>query len=523
MLHVGLPPLTPLHASTPRQLGHSSSLSQSSSSASPLPYSSTVNAANVTSRVSDCYNGFSLPLPYLHKPPSPSLTLPPFISLPTIAPMAPPPYPLPSLPFLLLILTVLGLPRSSSTLMPGFRRQQLETGFQVGLRHIDAGRNFTKLQLIQRGINRGRQRLQRMSGMATTAERNDFQAPVHVGDGEFVVNLMIGTPPVPFPAIMDTGSDLIWTQCNPCKLCFQQSTPVFNPKRSSTFSNISCSSKLCKGVKPSKCDKSCEYRYTYGDESSTEGFMAMDTITFGESPKRVSIPRIGFGCGLNNRATGMDQTAGLLGLGRGVLSLVSQLGTQKFSYCLTSIHENKTSSLLFGSLAYSNFNPGKIPRTPLIQNPLLPSYYYLSLKGITVGYTLLPIPEFVFQLGKDGSGGMILDSGTTITYLQEDAFDVLKNAFISQTELQVANSSTTGLDLCFHLPVKNAAEVKVPKLIFHFKGLDLALPVENYMVSDPEMGLICLAIDATGSLSILGTFSSRTCWSSMILRSRLYP
>ncbi|CBI19032.3 unnamed protein product, partial [Vitis vinifera] len=359
--------------------------------------------------------------------------------------MAPPPYPLPSLPFLLLILTVLGLPRSSSTLMPGFRRQQLETGFQVGLRHIDAGRNFTRLQLIQRGINRGRQRLQRMSGMATTAERNGFQAPVHVGDGEFVVNLMIGTPPVPFPAIMDTGSDLIWTH------------------------------KLCKGVKPSK----------------------------------FSIPRIGFGCGVNNRATGMDQTAGLLGLGRGVLSLVSQLGTQKFSYCLTSIHENKTSSLLFGSLAYSNFNPGKIPRTPLIQNPFLPSYYYLALKGITVGYTLLPIPEFAFQLGKDGSGGMILDSGTTITYLQEDAFDVLKNAFISQTELQVANSSTTGLDLCFHLPVKNAAEVKVPKLIFHFKGLDLALPVENYMVSDPEMGLICLAIDATGSLSIFGNIQQQ--------------
>lgn len=73
MLHVGLPPLTPLHASTPRQLVHSSSLSQSSSSASPLPYSSTVNAANVTSGVTDCYNGFSLPLPYLHKPPSPSL------------------------------------------------------------------------------------------------------------------------------------------------------------------------------------------------------------------------------------------------------------------------------------------------------------------------------------------------------------------------------------------------------------------------------------------------------------------
>ena len=350
--------------------------------------------------------------------------------------------------------------------------------------------------------------MQRMTGMVKTAEKNDIQAPVHAGDGEFIANLMIGTPPVPFAAVIDTGSDLIWTQCNPCMSCFHQSTPVFNPHHSSTFSNVSCSSKLCKGVKPSKCDKSCEYRYTYGDESFTEGFMAMDTIYFGKSPKRVSIPHIGFGCGVNNRATGMEKTAGLLGLGRGVLSLVSQLGAKKFSYCLTSIHENKTSSLLFGSLASSNFT-GNFAETPLIQNPLQPSYYYLSLEGVTVGGALLPIPESAFQLGNDGSGGMIIDSGTTITYLQEDVFEVVKNAFISQTKLQVANSSAIGLDLCFHLPVKNEEEVKVPKLILHFKGLNLTLPVENYMVSDPEMGLMCLAIDPTGSLSIFGNIQQQ--------------
>lgn len=414
-------------------------------------------------------------------------------------------------PALLLILTVLGLIWPSSALAPGFRRQH-ETGFRVGLRHVDAGRNFTKLQLVQRGIDRGRQRLKRMCGTGINVEHghHDFQFPVHVGDGEFIADLMIGTPPVPFPAIIDTGSDLIWTQCKPCKMCFHQRTPVFNPKLSSTFSNISCSSKLCKAVGPFKCDKSCDYRYGYGDESFTEGFMAMDTISFVELPKRISIPRIGFGCGVDNHATGMEKTAGLLGLGRGVLSLVSQLGAHKFSYCLTSITDNRTGNLLFGSQAYSKFNPRKIPMTPLIQNPYIPSYYYLSLEGITVGGSLLPIPKSAFQLKKDGSGGIIIDSGTTITYLQEEAFDVLKRTFISQMDYyQVANSSNTGLDLCFNLAEKNGVEVKVPELIFHFKGLNLSLPVENYMVSDPEMELTCLVINAMSNLSIFGNMQQQ--------------
>jgi hypothetical protein len=43
------------------------------------------------------------------------------------------------------------------------------------------------------------------------------------------MELAIGTPPVPFVALADTGSDLTWMQCQPCKLCFAQGTPVYDP------------------------------------------------------------------------------------------------------------------------------------------------------------------------------------------------------------------------------------------------------------------------------------------------------
>ncbi|KAH9318008.1 hypothetical protein KI387_019777, partial [Taxus chinensis] len=37
----------------------------------------------------------------------------------------------------------------------------------------------------------------------------DAETPVQVGDGEFLMKVAVGTPPVSFEAIVDTGSDLI--------------------------------------------------------------------------------------------------------------------------------------------------------------------------------------------------------------------------------------------------------------------------------------------------------------------------
>ena len=42
-------------------------------------------------------------------------------------------------------------------------------------------------------------------------------------------------------------------------------------------------------------------------------------------------------------------------------------------------------------------------------------FYYLSLRGVTVGDTQLPFSASEFALKGDGSGGTIIDSGTAIT------------------------------------------------------------------------------------------------------------
>ncbi|CAK9166652.1 unnamed protein product [Ilex paraguariensis] len=398
-----------------------------------------------------------------------------------------------------LALIVFFITPTCSTSRGALNHQTVQNGFRVTLNHVDSGRNLTKFERLQRAMKRGRYRLQRLSAMALAATDSEVKSPVHAGNGEFLMQLSIGTPPESFSAIMDTGSDLIWTQCKPCTQCFDQPTPVFDPKKSSSFSSLSCSSELCAALPVSTCNNGCEYLYMYGDYSSTQGLLATETFTFG----KVSIPKVGFGCGKDNEGSGFTQGAGLVGLGRGPLSLVSQLEEPKFSYCLTSIDDTKTSTLLMGSLASVSSTGNSIKTTTLIKNPSQPSFYYLPLEGITVGDTILPIKKSTFALNEDGSGGMIIDSGTTITYLEESAFNLVKKEFTSQINLPVDNSGSTGLDLCFTLP-SDASNIEVPKLVFQFDGADLVLPGENYMIADSSLGVLCLAMGSSSGMSVFG-------------------
>ncbi|KAM3683151.1 hypothetical protein ACJW31_12G125300 [Castanea mollissima] len=361
-------------------------------------------------------------------------------------------------PLLLLQLLILILPLLTFSSRLTFDDNPSKNGFRVNLTHIDAGlKNLTKLQLIQRAIiNWVKPRLEKLSAITKNGQIADIRAPVYAGDGEFLMNLSMGLP-------------------------------RFQPELSSSFLDVTCSSNLCKALRNSRCGNGCcEYLNVYGDGSSSQGFLSRETLTFEE---QVFVPRIGFGCGENNQVIGMNNVAGIVGLGRRTLSLVSQLGSRKFSYCSTSIGDNKSSSLLFGSLVDLTVSNGAVKSTPLIRSPSLPSFYYSSLEGITVGQTLLPIPKSLFQIGSDGGGGLMIDSGTT--------------AFVAQTKLQVSYSYTTEFDLCFDLPSKNVEEIKFPILVFHFKGLDLELRAENYMIPDTKLGLACLTMRPTAEHVVL--------------------
>ncbi|PKA45647.1 Aspartic proteinase nepenthesin-2 [Apostasia shenzhenica] len=403
------------------------------------------------------------------------------------------------LPLFLPFFLILPLPPAISTVAA-------VGGLRVELRRVDANGNFSKMELLQRAASRSHHRLARLAASPAGGDLRDAQAPVHAGNGEFLMDVALGTPPVAFSAIVDTGSDLIWTQCQPCVDCFDQPSPIFNPAKSSTYSNLPCSSSLCAALPSAACSSSgCEYLYTYGDSSSTQGVLAADTFSLGShSPAKIA--GIAFGCGNDNQGAGFSQGGGLVGLGRGPLSLVSQLGLGRFSYCLTSLDASKSSPLHFGSVA----GAGVTTTTKLVKNSEQPSFYYLSLMGISVGGQRLAIPEGTFDLRGDGTGGLIIDSGTSVTYLEAEGYQAVKKAFLTQMKLPAAEGGEVGLDSCFSAPAGDEAVVEVPKLVLHFDGgSDLELPAENYMILDPATGLLCLTVMGSRGISILGNFQQQ--------------
>uniref|UniRef100_A0A0E0LLL8 Peptidase A1 domain-containing protein n=1 Tax=Oryza punctata TaxID=4537 RepID=A0A0E0LLL8_ORYPU len=370
-------------------------------------------------------------------------------------------------------------------------------------------------------VRRDRHRLALLSyatataaGKATNSSVN-VQAQLENGAGAYNMNLSVGTPPIDFPVIVDTGSDLIWTQCAPCTRCFPRPTPapVLQPARSSTFSKLPCNSSFCQSLptssRPRTCSNAtgCAYNYTYGS-GYTAGYLATETLTVGDG----TFPKVAFGCSTEN---GVYNSSGIVGLGRGVLSLMSQLTVGRFSYCLRSdMAASGASPILFGSLA--KLTDGNVQSTPLLKNPFLlrSSHYYVNLTGITVGSTELPVTGSTFGFTQTGlGGGTIVDSGTTLTYLAKDGYAMVKQAFTSQMAnvTTAASGAPYDLDLCFK--AKGGEVVRVPRLELRFAGgAKYDVPVQNYFAgvetdSRGRVTVACLLVLPTTDdlpISIIG-------------------
>uniref|UniRef100_A0ACD5V1R6 Uncharacterized protein n=1 Tax=Avena sativa TaxID=4498 RepID=A0ACD5V1R6_AVESA len=355
-------------------------------------------------------------------------------------------------------------------------------------------------------VHRDARRLTFLAPAPTTSPTVAVQTLAENGAGAaYHVSLSIGTPPLAFPAILDTGSDLVWTQCAPCTECFAQPTPLYDPSGSSTFSTLPCTSPLCRSL-PSPfraCNATgCvyDYRYVVG---FTAGHLATETLAIGGA----SFRDVAFGCSTANGGH-MDNASGILGLGRGPLSLVSQLGIGRFSYCLRSDSDAGASPILFGSLA--NVTGDSVQSTPLVQNPTVPvpraPYYYVNLTGVRVGAADLPV---TFGFTSTGAGGAIVDSGTTFTYLAGAGYDMLEREFLSQTAglLTRVSGARFDFDLCFESASDEDVDaVLVPGLVLSFAGgAEFAVPRRSYFdVVDEEGRVGCVLVLPTGGVSVIG-------------------
>ncbi|KAF3585779.1 hypothetical protein F2Q69_00030980 [Brassica cretica] len=319
------------------------------------------------------------------------------------------------------------------------------------------------------------------------------------GSGEYFVRIGVGSPPRDQYMVIDSGSDMVWVQCQPCKLCYKQSDPVFDPAKSGSYTGVSCGSSVCDRIENSGCHSGgCRYEVMYGDGSYTKGTLALETLTFG----RTVIRNVAMGCGHRNRGMFVG-AAGLLGIGGGSMSFVGQLTGQTggaFGYCLVSRGTDSTGSLVFGREAL----PVGASWVPLVRNPRAPSFYYVGLKGLGVGGVRIPLPDDVFDLTETGDGGVVMDTGTAVTRLPTAAYAAFRDGFKSQTANLPRASGVSIFDTCYDL--SGFVSVRVPTVSFYFtEGPVLTLPARNFLMPVDDSGTYCFAFAASPTgLSIIG-------------------
>ncbi|XP_039141304.1 aspartic proteinase CDR1-like [Dioscorea cayenensis subsp. rotundata] len=325
------------------------------------------------------------------------------------------------------------------------------------------------------------------------------------------MELEIGTPPVKMVAIADTGSDLVWVQCKPCDQCYNQTDPIFDPSKSSTFKgSVSCKDDICLAIPTPIClNNQCNYVYEYADGSLTTGNLSRDTFTFssGSNESSSSIPGIAFGCSHDSASAGSFEpnVDGLVGLGSGGASLVRQLDSSihgKFSYCLAPYTENTTSTLNFGDNALVN-DPGFIT-IPMVRRSV--TFYVVKLQSIAVGKDTIPNESL--------DTNIIVDSGTTISFIPDIPLKKLIDDLSKMVNLTRTNDPQNYFSLCYSHPIKDPP-YPFPDITFTFDkpphdGASIVLtPMQAFIyVSD---NVLCLALQDKNQvgISILGNVAQQ--------------
>nr|GMC52393.1 aspartyl protease AED3-like [Ipomoea batatas]GMC54366.1 aspartyl protease AED3-like [Ipomoea batatas] len=345
-------------------------------------------------------------------------------------------------------------------------------------------------------INMAAKDPERLSYLSSLVAQRPTSAPIASGQnvlniGNYVVRAKIGTPGQLMFMVLDTSSDNAWVPCSGCYGC---SSAVFAPNASVTYAPMDCALPECTQVRGLACPSAgagtgaCLFNQSYGGDSSFSATLSHDSLRLGTD----IIPNYAFGC-INAVSGNNIPPQGLLGLGRGSMSLLSQSGplySGVFSYCLPSFKSYYFSgSLKLGPLG----QPKNIRTTPLLKSPHRPSLYYVNLTSVSVGRVTVPIAPELLAFDPVSGSGTIIDSGTVITRFAKPAYEAIRDEF--RNRVSGPFSTIGAFDTCFAVTHESVA----PAITFHFQGLDLVLPMENTLIHTSAGNLACLAMAAAPS------------------------
>ncbi|XP_062202697.1 aspartic proteinase Asp1-like [Phragmites australis] len=315
--------------------------------------------------------------------------------------------------------------------------------------------------------------------------------------GLYYVAMSIGNPARPYFLDVDTGSDLTWLQCDaPCVSCSKVPHPLYRPTKNKL---VPCVDQLCASLhggltEKHKCDSAhqqCDYEIRYADQGSSIGVLVNDNFTLRLTNTSVVCPSLAFGCGYDQQVGSSSEVAptdGVLGLGSGSISLLSQLkqhGITKnvVGHCL---------SLRGGGFLF--FGDDLVPYSHVMWVPMARSasrnYYSPGSASLYFGGRSLGVRPIE----------VVLDSGSSFTYFATQPYQALVTALKGNLSKTLQEVSDPSLPLCWKgkKPFKSVLDVKkeFKSLVLSFSSGKKALmeiPPENYLIVT-KYGNACLGI-----------------------------
>ncbi|XP_017420177.2 protein ASPARTIC PROTEASE IN GUARD CELL 1 [Vigna angularis] len=341
-------------------------------------------------------------------------------------------------------------------------------------------------------------------------------ADIFPADDAYAMFLGVGTPVQIVFLMIDTGSPITWFQCGPCTHCYPMRRPLFNSPASTSFRQLGCYDDTClipmmRGIFGNCKGLSCRYNVEYDMKSQSRSFGVMVTDTLNFEHSNVEVKDFVMGCGNSFEGPFRTQFSGVLGLGRGPLSMQSQLHSKAFSFFLVSLGSEKPSSLEFyETLPKQHGNTNKSIMVPLRENSRYPFYYFVQFVGIGINGFMLDIPSRVWGYGLNYDGGVIIDTGKVLTYLPSEAYNIFRSEILRTDGNFTKKKGYKELEFCY---IESPTNV-YPTVEFYFENGNIA--GENFvsfklnnrqLLITPHEGIVCLSFaEAKNSaLTVIGT------------------
>ena len=313
-------------------------------------------------------------------------------------------------------------------------------------------------------------------------------------------NLYLGEDMQKQGYILDTGSTITTSTCLPlCQKCGKHISPAYNIK--SLDKIISCSNEKCKLV-TSKCNSisnKCTFSISYSEGSSLRGVYINEIVRFGENYKEKKITYVPIGCTTEENHLFLTQDAnGIMGLANNehnFINILYESGAIKrkiFSLCLAQLGGVFNIEEIINKTHKENvtFVPMLVDRG---------KYFGLDIKSMTVNNQTIQ--------NYKGSFNVFIDSGTTISYINNKIFDeiltIMKeecNKF-GKEEACGKYSYHSDFGHCFHFNSFEELDYAVynywPVIHFYLNGYDFQWKSKNYVfnISEPNKPGACMGMN----------------------------